>query len=178
MPPKRPTKTSAGLPLVDKLALVWYFVDALTHFGLEGAFVYLSLGGTVNSSDSILAGPWKEYAKADSRWGVSDPTIVSVELITVVLDGILCLVVMWAIVRRSAYRHTVQIILCVCELYGGWMTFAPEWLTGSKALNTSNWLYLYVYLWFANGVWVVIPLLLIYQSWLHISAAMTKAKMA
>lgn len=24
----------------------------------------------------------------------------------------------------------------------GWMTFAPEWLTGSPNLDTSNWMYL------------------------------------
>jgi hypothetical protein len=24
----------------------------------------------------------------------------------------------------------------------GWMTFAPEWLTGNPNLDTSNWMYL------------------------------------
>jgi hypothetical protein len=24
----------------------------------------------------------------------------------------------------------------------GWMTFAPEWFTGSPNLDTSNWMYL------------------------------------
>lgn len=27
-------------------------------------------------------------------------------------------------------------------LHPGWMTFAPEWLTGSPNLDTSNWIYL------------------------------------
>ena len=34
------------------------------------------------------------------------------------------------------------IVLAVGELYGGFMTFAPEWLTGSPNLDTSNVLYL------------------------------------
>ena len=38
------------------------------------------------------------------------------------------------------------IVLSTSELYGGFMTFAQEWLTGSKALDTSNFLYLWVYL--------------------------------
>ena len=46
----------------------------------------------------------------------------------------------------------------------GWMTFCPEWLTGSTQLDTSNWLYLWVYLVFFNGIWVVIPVLLLAQS--------------
>jgi len=34
------------------------------------------------------------------------------------------------------------IFLAVVELYGGFMTFAPEWLTGSPHLDTSNFMYL------------------------------------
>jgi len=34
------------------------------------------------------------------------------------------------------------IVLAVGELYGGFMTFAPEWLTGSPSLDTSNFMYL------------------------------------
>jgi hypothetical protein len=34
------------------------------------------------------------------------------------------------------------ILLATGELYGGFMTFAPEWLTGSPNLDTSNFMYL------------------------------------
>jgi len=47
----------------------------------------------------------------------------------------------------------------------GWMTFCPEWLTGSKALSTDNAMHLWLYLVFFNGLWVVIPLYLMWQSW-------------
>ncbi|XP_023604886.1 emopamil-binding protein-like [Myotis lucifugus] len=106
----------------------------------------------------------KEYGKADARWVNFDPTIVSVEILTVVLDGSLALVLMYAIVKEKYYRHFIQITLCVCELYGGWMTFSPEWLMGSPNLNTNNWLYFWVYLAFFNSVWVLIPGLLLWQS--------------
>lgn len=65
-------------------------------------------------------------------------------------------------------RHFVQITLCVCELYGGWMTFCPDWLLGSPNLSTNNWLYFWVYLVFFNGVWVLIPGLLLWQSWVEL----------
>lgn len=51
------------------------------------------------------------------------------------------------------------------------MTFCPDWLTGSPSLNTSNWLYLWVYLVFFNGVWVVVPGLLLWQSWHMLKSA-------
>ncbi|KAI8770800.1 emopamil-binding protein, partial [Biomphalaria glabrata] len=60
----------------------------------------------------------KEYGKADSRWLYSDPTIVSLEILTVVLDGLLCLVVIAGIMTKGYYRHFAQVVLCVCELYG------------------------------------------------------------
>ena len=40
----------------------------------------------------------------------------------------------------------------------GFMTFAPEWLTGSQNLDTSNWMYTWVYLFFFNTLWIWFPL--------------------
>lgn len=46
----------------------------------------------------------KEYGKADERWLHSHPTIVSIEILTVVLDGLLALVLIYAIVKDKYYR--------------------------------------------------------------------------
>ena len=61
----------------------------------------------------------KEYAKADWRWAVSDPTIVALEVLTVFLIGPLCVLMVPAICSRWRSRHFLQVSLCVCELYGG-----------------------------------------------------------
>uniref|UniRef100_UPI00398E5E5D emopamil-binding protein-like n=1 Tax=Pristiophorus japonicus TaxID=55135 RepID=UPI00398E5E5D len=151
---------------LDRAVLGWLCYDTIVHLTLEGPFVYMSFVGTVAQSDNILAFLWQEYGKADARWLYSDPTIVSLEILTVLVDGFLALVLIYAIVKDKYYRHFVQITLCVCELYGGWMTFCPDWLIGSPNLNTSHWLYLWVYLAFFNTVWVVVPGLLLCQSWL------------
>ena len=45
------------------------------------------------------------------------------------------------------------------------MTFVPDMLVGSPSLATDNFLYLWVYLVFYNGVWVVVPILLMWQSY-------------
>jgi len=44
------------------------------------------------------------------------------------------------------------------------MTFCPEWLTGNLNLDTSNFMYLWVYLVFFNMLWVFSPLYAIYIS--------------
>uniref|UniRef100_A0A672PLJ4 EBP like n=1 Tax=Sinocyclocheilus grahami TaxID=75366 RepID=A0A672PLJ4_SINGR len=147
---------------VDRWVLVWLFYDAMVHFTLVSAKVYKSTWWNKTICQFCVR---KEYGKADERWLYSDPTIVSLELLTVVLDGTLALLLVYAIIKDKHYRHFVQITLCVCELYGGWMTFCPDWLIGSPNLNTSNWLYLWVYLVFFNGIWVVVPGLLLLQSW-------------
>lgn len=55
----------------------------------------------------------------------------------------------------------------------GWMTFVPELLVGSQNLETSNFIFLYIYLIFYNGIWVVVPFLLLYQSWFDLKALST-----
>uniref|UniRef100_A0A3Q3CI26 EBP like n=1 Tax=Haplochromis burtoni TaxID=8153 RepID=A0A3Q3CI26_HAPBU len=156
--------------------LLWLFYDVIVHLTLEGPFVYMSLVGTVEASEGPLAELWKEYGKADSRWLVSDPTIVSIEILTVVLDSLLALLLIHAVLKDKYYRHFLQIALSVCELYGGWMTFCPDWLMGSPHLNTSSLLYLWVYLVLFNGVWVLVPVLLLLQSWFSLRSLRYREK--
>lgn len=149
----------------DRHILAWLLWDIIIHTTLEGPFTVISLLGSVKNSQSFLAAPWKEYGKADARWLVSDPTIVSLEIATVFFVTPMCLVLIYAICKKRYYRHFIQISVCICELYGGWMTFGPEIITGSQSLKTDNFIYLYVYLIFYNGIWVVVPGLLLCQSW-------------
>ncbi|CEQ38627.1 SPOSA6832_00094 [Sporobolomyces salmonicolor] len=129
---------------VQRWTFVWLAFDALIHFFLWQSF---PRPRTVNSSEGPLALLWQEYALADTRWGVSDPCVVAIELLTVLGAGPL-----------------------TAELYGGWMT--AKWITGSPSLNTSHWLYTYVYLLFFNGLWVIIPILLMVDAYRHITRAL------
>lgn len=164
------------LNIGDKLAVLWLLYNAIVHWTIEGAFVFLSLTGTVNSAQGLMAELWKEYAKADARWGVSDPTIVSLEILTVFFNGSMTLILVHAILTDKPYRHFIQVLVNTCELYGGWMTFVPEWLTGSSNLDTSSPLYLWVYLIFFNGLWVILPLILLAQSFGAISSCQGRVK--
>ncbi len=51
------------------------------------------------------------------------------------------------------------------------MTFAPEWLTGSQNLDTSNWMYTWVYLFFFNTLWIWFPIYAIVWAYEEISKA-------
>ncbi|MBN3290945.1 EBPL protein, partial [Polypterus senegalus] len=151
----------------DRWVLVWLCYDAIVHFTLTWRWTRRLLRFLYHAhfTVNIFTKNWKEYGKADKRWLYSDPTIVSIELLTVIFVGLLAVILIYSILKNTFYRHFLQIALCVCELYGGWMTFCPEWLMGSPSLDTSNWLYFWIYLVFFNGLWIIIPVVLLLQSW-------------
>ncbi|QRV86625.1 emopamil-binding family protein [Ceratobasidium sp. AG-Ba] len=156
----------------ERVTFVWLAFDALIHFIFEGSFLYYStFGRTVNAGLGMFAEMWREYARADFRWGTADETVVSLELLTVFGAGPLCCYIMYQLAKGDPRRHYWIVVLCTAEIYGGWMTFCPEWLTGSKNLRTDNFLYFWVYLMLMNLIWVFIPLWLMVDSYGAISSA-------
>lgn len=127
---------------------------------------------------------WQEYAKADRRWAVADVTVVSLELLTVFLGGPAAIYVCYLLCRstnekisakaRGSAKSTLWFVataLATAELYGGFMTFAPEWLTGSSQLVTQDPVYLWLYLFFFNTLWVWIPLWVLWEAGKELRAA-------
>ncbi|KAJ9475097.1 GDP-Man:Man(3)GlcNAc(2)-PP-Dol alpha-1,2-mannosyltransferase [Pseudozyma hubeiensis] len=145
---------------------LWLVFDAICHLTLEASFLYLSVQNrTVNASSSFFGQLWQEYALADARWGTADATLVAMEWVTVLLAGPLAGYCAWLLARGDATYHYWVVVLCTGEIYGGWMTFAPEWLTGSEGLRTDDWLLLWGYLVVMNVVWVVVPIWLMVDSY-------------
>ena len=125
---------------------------------------------------------WQEYAKADHRWATADTTVVSLELLTVFLAGPAAVYICYLLYktarssnklssststtaadaqRLGAARAKLWLVVsavATAELYGGFMTFAPEWLSASSQLDTSNPVFLWLYLVFFNSLWVFVPL--------------------
>ena len=195
MPPRR--TPSAALSYADTLSALWFALDAFTHLAIEGSYLALALGQTAAKSSSLFGAIWREYGNADRRWAGRDPTVISLELLTVFGGGPAAAALVYAIVkcvrlreqpvvrathrvlrRRKPWRHLVQALLSLAELYGGWMTFAPEWVEGSPNLvsHKESLLRFWVHLVFMNGLWVLIPLVLLAESCVQIVRACDKAK--
>ncbi|OAP57637.1 hypothetical protein AYL99_08375 [Fonsecaea erecta] len=134
-------------------------------------------------SQGPMARLWQEYAKADRRWGGADLNVISLEILTVCLAGPFAMYICYLISKiANATDESVKsrnqsrlwftaIILATGELYGGFMTFAPEWLSGSTALASDDPVYLWLYLVFFNVLWVGIPFWVLYTASQEISAA-------
>lgn len=74
-----------------------------------------------NYGSSPMAKLWQEYAKADKRWGGADLVIISIELLTVLIEGPLALYVCELIRRqdRSGKMWFWASMIATGELYGG-----------------------------------------------------------
>ncbi|KAH6987441.1 Emopamil-binding protein [Ilyonectria sp. MPI-CAGE-AT-0026] len=184
-----------------RFLFIWHLADALCHFILEGSFLYQCffthqpiegldltrffptphnflgysdrLYGAQSGSDPF-AQLWMVYAKADKRWAGVDLGVVSLELLTVFFDGPLAVYICYCLAKKDPKASIWMIVLATCEIYGGFMTFCPEWLIGNLNLDTSNFMYLWVYLVFFNTLWVWIPLWVIWYSVRDISAALNE----
>ena len=108
---------------MDRVALVWFALDAFTHLSIEAMYCSVTAvyKGAVNAPTSgigaIMAMPWLEYGKADYRWKVYDPTVLSLELLTVLGMGPLALAMFYAVWNRKPWRHVAQVRVCQLEAY-------------------------------------------------------------
>lgn len=100
-----------------RVALVWFLIDALTHLTVELSYVYVTAAhGGAATSRSPLAYMWREYGRADARWAQYDPTVLSLELLTVFVAGPLALACAYGIWYRRPWRHLACVVISVMEL--------------------------------------------------------------
>jgi hypothetical protein len=75
----------------------------------------------------------KEYALADFRWGVADPTVVSLEILTVLGAGPMALFIAYQMTQNDPARHYWIVVISTAELYGGCVRI-KRWITISEVL--------------------------------------------
>ena len=80
--------------------------------------------------------------------------------------------------RRALWWLAINFRACHLEYeltIVGFMTFAPEWLSGNPNLDSSNIMYLWVYLVFFNTLWVWFPFWILYEAFNNITLAFAMA---
>ncbi|RWA09414.1 hypothetical protein EKO27_g5693 [Xylaria grammica] len=169
-----------------RFLFIWHAFDALIHLCIEGSFIYLCLFSWVplssvenpqalaptaynylghtdrvygpQASDSPMGKLWMLYAKADLRWGGADLAVISLELLTVFIAGPMAAYIAYGISQKKESVNVLMVVLATMEMYGGWITFCPEWLVHNYNLDLTTFMYKWVYLIFFNILWVFIPL--------------------
>ncbi|XP_078447352.1 C-8,7 sterol isomerase [Wolffia australiana] len=160
------------LSKTDRIIMCWWAFTGLTHFILEGYYTF-SPRFYQEKTPFFLAEVWKEYSKGDSRYAARDPAIVTVEGITAVLEGPASLLAVLAIAWNKPYNHTIQLAVCLGQLYGCLVYFITAHLQGDN-FSMSPW-HFWAYYIGANSPWLVIPTLIAARSWRAISRAVSTA---
>ncbi|KAB5570286.1 cholestenol delta-isomerase-like protein [Coniochaeta sp. 2T2.1] len=154
-----------GLRMSEMAAMAWFLLCFFLHAFFEGYFVlyHNSLAG----SQTLFSQLWKEYALSDSRYMTSDPFMLCIESLTVLLWAPLCLAIVICIIRRSHMRHPLQIIMCVGHLFGVTLYYGTCFFEHHhKGISHSRpeFLYYWVYYLGLNAAWFVVPAVYLFQS--------------
>ncbi|KAJ9165530.1 EBP-domain-containing protein [Coniochaeta hoffmannii] len=144
---------------MDELgAMAWFLLCFFLHAFFEGYFVlyHASLAG----SQSLFAQLWKEYALSDSRYMTSDPFMLCIETLTVLVWAPLCFAIVIGIVNGDRMRYPLQIILCVGHLFGVALYYGTcffGYRYNGISHSRPEFLYYWVYYLGLNAAWVVVP---------------------
>ncbi|XP_028850418.1 3-beta-hydroxysteroid-Delta(8),Delta(7)-isomerase isoform X2 [Denticeps clupeoides] len=152
-----------------RLALCWFAVCGFIHGVIEGWFaVFYPI---IPSDQGFLSQLWKEYSKGDSRYIIADNFTVCMETVTACLWGPFSVWVVVAFLLNRPYRFVLQLIISLGQLYGAVLYFYTEHRDGYIHSEFGHPVYFWFYFVFMNVLWIVIPLLLIVDSWSQLSVA-------
>lgn len=153
----------------------WCLMCFTVHSWIEYHFVFHR-----NNNQSGFQNGMDLYGAADYRYGFGEnlelePGTAAMEAITALVSGPLCLFLAWAIVGNKPYRWTLQLITCVCQLYGlGWFVahtlFSPE-----QVASNDPFLFWVLYVGF-NAPWSIFPTILLIQAVCKVNGAMSKVQ--
>jgi hypothetical protein len=132
----------------------WLLMCTIIHSWIEYAFVFRR----ENNASGFQSG-LDLYGAADYRYGFGktltlEAGTAAMEAITAFVTGPLCLLLAWGIVGQKAWRWSVQIIVCTCQIYGlAWFASHP-FFSVDKVASEDPFLYWVVFIGF-NAPWSV-----------------------
>lgn len=132
----------------------------------------------MSSDMSLLGQMWKEYSLSDSRYLTGDTFVVCMETVTAVVWGPLSFLCAYCILVGSPWRHPLQIVISLGQLYGDVLYYATctfEEVFRGKLYSRPERYYYWVYYIFLNAFWIVIPLVLLGQSLRLVTAAIARS---
>ncbi len=166
----------------ERLLTFWLLWSGLIHIVMESSYGLLPHVVTARATTTFTqylftpapiaswfdprwwASVYGQYARYDGRYTVADPTILFI-CYTELLLGPLCFLLVWMIQSGNRLRHRVQLVLCTAQFYGTVLYFVAPMIQGNwSTVMTHDTFELIVFVISLNGLWMVIPGWMIYQS--------------
>lgn len=155
------------LHTVDRIIFCWFALTGVIHFVVEGAVVTFA-DFYKSESSNILFEIWKEYCQADSRYASRDPFTICMEAVTAFVEGPLCFVILYGMLKQKSWRFTLQFAVSLAQFYGDVLYFATSWYDGGGYARPEA-LYFWFYFIIVNSIWIVVPALVMGYSAGHIN---------
>ncbi|KAK7403854.1 hypothetical protein QQX98_010358 [Neonectria punicea] len=169
---RQTARSRVPLRRIDRFAAAWFAMCGFLHVVFEG--YYLFYRNQLPGMSTTFAQLWKEYALSDSRYLTNDVFTISVETITAMAWGPISLLTVHGIVTNSRSRHVAQLVVCIAHLYGVALYYLTNWVEGQMygvVYSRPEVLYYWVYYVGFNMPWVVVPAVLLWDSWQQIVRA-------
>ncbi|DBA71358.1 hypothetical protein WJX79_005541 [Trebouxia sp. C0005] len=161
------------LHTIDRSIFCWFAVTGTIHFVVEGAVVVFP-DFYKSESSNILFEIWKEYCQADSRYATRDAFTICMEVITAFIEGPLCFVILYGMLKQRSWRFTLQFAVSLGQLYGDVLYFATSYYDGA-VYSRPEPLYFWFYFNIVNAVWIIVPGLVMWYSASHINRRVAHA---
>ncbi|XP_022081123.1 3-beta-hydroxysteroid-Delta(8),Delta(7)-isomerase-like [Acanthaster planci] len=153
----------------EKAALSWWGLCGCIHMIIEG---FISLNSrTFAGRNDIFSQMWKEYAMGDSRYAHGDACITIMEGLTAWLEGPGCFIIVWSFLNRHPMRHVLQFGVSIGQFYGTLLYFFTEIFDDFAHGPRFHPYYWWFLVFGLNSPWLVVPPILIYQSWKELTKA-------
>lgn len=159
----------------DRLVVLWFTFVIANNLIFHLPYVVVSLVyGPIEKSHDIFIVSVKDFGRADTRWLHNDPMILTGEIMAVTFEVLLAYFVIRGIVLATVYRQFCQIVACACQLYRFWFMIGPELLAGFPHLDRSNPFHLLMHVIVGNVLSLLLPALLLYESYLDLSTGVMR----
>jgi hypothetical protein len=166
----------------ERLITYWLLWSGLVHIVMEASYGtfhrVVTTKSTITFTEFLFtrvpisswvdprwwASVYTQYARYDARYMEQDPIVIFI-CYTEFLLGPLCFLLVYLIQKGSPYRHRVQLALCTAQFYGTVLYFFAPMMQGTwSRVMTHDSFELWVFVIALNGLWMIVPGSMIYQS--------------
>ncbi|XP_069603990.1 3-beta-hydroxysteroid-Delta(8),Delta(7)-isomerase [Ranitomeya imitator] len=162
-----------GMSAPRRLGVCWFMICGFIHGIIEGWFAFYY--PVITKDQAFLSQLWKEYGKGDSRYMIGDNFTVCMETITAAAWGPLSIWTVISFLQNKPYRFVLQLIVSLGQLYGDVLYFYTEYRDGFSHSEKWHPIYFWFYFVFMNALWIIIPSILIVDSWINLSKSQSTA---
>jgi cholestenol delta-isomerase len=154
---------------------IWLFASCLAH--LHGSLPWIAadvLNDPANLNPVLVA--YREWCLTDRRYCANDACVMAFQGLTALYGVPLCLLLIGAIRAGAWWRHIAQVCLCIPQAYGTLIYFGSAYVKGFASISADP-LQFWGLFFGLNFLWVAIPAVMAYQSFVAIGAALREQAM-